>query len=277
MNVHTVRGAAGVKLHVREWGNPAGHPILFIHGWSQSHLCWLKQQDGALPDEFRLVAFDLRGHGMSDAPLDATQYTDGDKWADDVAAIIDQLALGRPTLVGWSYGGFVILDFIRKHGQSRIAGINLVGTTALLGEKGWPFVGPGFLENAPAACEADLPTNIAAMRKFVRALFARPISQEDFETMLAFNMVVQPSVRAFLIQRELDFTPVLQGVEVPVLVTHGRSDRHVLPTMADCIRSHCRTVEVSLYDDVAHAPFLEEPERFNRELAGLARSARGTR
>jgi pimeloyl-ACP methyl ester carboxylesterase len=273
MTVHTVRGAAGVELHVREWGNPTGIPILLIHGWSQNHLCWMKQQESGPLDEFRIVAFDLRGHGMSDAPLDAGQYTDGDKWADDVAAIIEQLALGRPVLVGWSYGGFVILDFIRKHGQSGIAGINLVGAPVLLGEKAMPFIGPGFLENAPAACGADLPTSIAAMRRFIHALFAKPLADDDFEVVLAFNMVVPPSVRAFLIQRELDFTPVLERIEVPVLVTHGRSDRHVLPTMADRIRSHCRTAEISLYDGVGHAPFLEEPERFNRELAALARSA----
>jgi non-heme chloroperoxidase len=36
MKVHTVQGATGVKLHVREWGSPAGIPILLIHGWSQS-------------------------------------------------------------------------------------------------------------------------------------------------------------------------------------------------------------------------------------------------
>ena len=90
---------------------PAGLPILLIHGWSQSLLCWTKQYEGELQDQFRLVAVDLRGHGMSEMPLEAEQYVDSDKWADDVAAIIDQLTLDKPILVGWSYGGFVISDY----------------------------------------------------------------------------------------------------------------------------------------------------------------------
>ena len=89
---------------MREWGQADGPPILFIHGWSQNHLCWAKQYESALADEFRLVAYDLRGHGMSEAPLEPEHYTDGELWADDVAAIIDQLGLDRPVLVGWSYG-----------------------------------------------------------------------------------------------------------------------------------------------------------------------------
>ena len=68
---HTVEGGGGLRLHVREWGRPDGPPILLIHGRSQNHLCWAPQYDSALADEFRLVAFDLRGHGMSEAPLDA--------------------------------------------------------------------------------------------------------------------------------------------------------------------------------------------------------------
>jgi non-heme chloroperoxidase len=258
---------------VREWGKPSGVPILLIHGWSQSLLCWTKQNEGELQDQFRVVAVDLRGHGMSEAPLEAEQYVDGDKWADDVAAIIDQLTLDKPILVGWSYGGFVISDYVRKHGQNKIAGINFVGAAVALGEKASPFVGPGFQENVPAACEADLPTNIAAMRSFLRALVAEPMSADDFEVALGFNMVVHPQVRAFLIQRELDFVPIVEGIEVPVLVTHGRSDTLVLPAMADLIREHCKTAQTSWYDGVGHAPFLEEPERFNRELARFAKKA----
>ena len=81
MKIHTVHGATGVKLHVREYGRPTGVPILLIHGWSQSHLCWSKQYESALKDDLRMVALDLRGHGMSDAPAEADQCTDGDKWA----------------------------------------------------------------------------------------------------------------------------------------------------------------------------------------------------
>lgn len=276
MKVHTVTVAGGVNLHVREWGKPAGVPILLIHGWSQNQLCWIKQYESELQDEFRIVALDLRGHGMSDAPLQAEQYTDGDRWADDIAAIIDQLTLDRPILVGWSYGGFIISDYVRKHGQQKIAGVNFVGAAVVMGARAFgPLIGPGFLENAPGACELDLPTNIAAIRKFLRACIVKPISQDDFEVVLAFNMVVHPKVRAFLVRRELDFAPVLESIAVPVLVTHGRSDTVVLPAMGDYIVNHCKAAEASWYDGVGHTAFLEEPERFNRELARFAKKAHG--
>ena len=87
----------GLSLHVREWGNPSGTPILFLHGWSQSHLAWARQSDSDLADDFRLVACDLRGHGMSETPRDAEHYTQGQRWADDVAAILGELDLDRPS------------------------------------------------------------------------------------------------------------------------------------------------------------------------------------
>jgi non-heme chloroperoxidase len=274
MKIHSVKGAAGVNLHVREYGNPAGIPVLLIHGWSQNHLCWSRQYASPLGDDLRLIAFDLRGHGMSDAPAAADQYTDGDKWADDIAAIIDQLALDRPVLVGWSYGGCIISDYLRRNGQDRISGINFVAGAVVLGPKAFgPLIGPGFLENAPDACQNDLPTNIAAIRKFLRACIVKPIAQNDFEEILAFNMAVKPSVRGAMAQRELDFAPVLDGISLPVLVTHGRSDSVVLPAMSEYILSHCRTARPSWYDGVGHAPFLEEPQRFNDELKRFALGA----
>src|SRR5262245_22069387 len=99
MKIHSVKGGAGINLNVREYGSPSGIPILFIHGWSQSHLCWSKQFESSLRNDAQMIAVDLRGHGMSDAPVELDQYTDGDKWADDVEAVIDELALDRPILV----------------------------------------------------------------------------------------------------------------------------------------------------------------------------------
>ena len=275
MKIHDVTGGGGVRLHVREWGEKAAPPILLIHGWSQNHLCWIRQFQSALQEECRLVAFDLRGHGMSDAPMDPGQYTDGDKWADDVAAIIDRLALDKAVLVGWSYGGFVIADYLRKYGQQNVAAIDLVSAAVVLGPKAFgPLIGPGFLEYAPGAFAPDLPTNIAAIRKFLRCCFAKPVPQDDFELALAFNMTVPAKVRGFLTARELDCGPVLDEINVPTLVTHGRADSVVLPAMGEYTLAHCKTAKGSWYEGVGHAPFLEEPERFNRELRQLATTAR---
>ena len=169
MKVHAVRGGGGLRLHVREWGKADGPPILFIHGWSQNHLAGPGSTIARSPSEFRLVAYDLRGHGMSEAPTEPGHYTDGKLWADDVAAIIEELRLDRPVLVGWSYGGFVICDYVRAFGQERIAAINFVEGAVKLGEAAFgTLIGPGFLDHFVGATADDLPTNIAAMRSFVR-------------------------------------------------------------------------------------------------------------
>jgi pimeloyl-ACP methyl ester carboxylesterase len=270
MKSHTARGAAGVKLHVREWGDPSGTPIVFVHGWSQSHLCWARQVESELADEFRLIAFDLRGHGMSDAPREPEAYA-GDAWALDVAAVLEVLSLERPILVGWSYGGYVICDYLRKFGDRELAGIDFVAAGVVLGPKAFgALIGPGFLEYAPDCCAPDLATNVAAARSFLRTCLPAATA-EDFESSLAAMMVVRPDVRAALISRELDFTSVLEALAVPVLVSHSRAETVVLPAMGQLILDRCPTARASWYEGAGHAPFLEAPDRFNAELAAFAR------
>jgi len=275
MQRHSVRGGAGLQLHVREWGQQDGAPILFIHGWSQNHLCWAKQYESELADEFRLIAFDLRGHGMSEAPLAPEHYTDSKRWADDVAAIIEQLHLEHTVLVGWSYGAFVICDYLRAYGEDRVAAVNFVEGVVRLDESAFgTLIGPGFVDHFVGATTDDLPTNIATMRSFVRTCIAKPVADDDLETAVCWNIVVPPPIRAHLAARQLDYDDVLRTMNVPVHVTHGRADTVVLPAMADHICATCPTARASWYDGVGHVPHLEEPGRFNHELAELTRRVR---
>jgi len=275
MKTHTVRGGGGLQLHVREWGNADGPPILFIHGWSQNHLCWDKQYESALRDEFRLVAYDLRGHGMSEAPLGAERYTDGKLWADDLEAIIGQLGLERLVLVGWSYGAFVICDYARAYGQDRIAAVNFVEGAVKLGEAAFgTLIGPGFLDHFADATADDLPTNIRGMRAFLNACLAKPLPADDFETALCWNIIVAPRIRASLAARQIDGDDVLRTLMVPLLVTQGRADTVVLPAMAEHVLATCPTAEASWYEGVGPLPHMQEPERFNRELTALTRRVR---
>ncbi len=275
VKMYTVTGGGGLRLHVREWGNSDGTPIVLIHGWSQSHLCWQRQVESSLRDEFRLVAFDLRGHGMSDAPLQAQHYTHAGLWGYDLAAIIDELRLERPVLVGWSYGAFVICDYIRAHGQDRVGAIDFVAGAVKLGEAAFgTLIGPGFLDHFVDATADDLPTNIRGMRGLVSAFSSAPLPIADTETLLAASMTVPPRIRTNLAARDIDCDDVLGALGVPLLVTQGRADTIVLPAMAEHILAVCPAAEASWYDRCAHVPHLEEPERFNRELAALARRAR---
>jgi pimeloyl-ACP methyl ester carboxylesterase len=255
---------------VGRWAADPVHPRLVAE-----HLCWARQYESTLTDEFRIVAYDLRGHGMSEAPLEAEHYTDGELWADDVAVIIDELGLQRPMPVGWSYGAFVICDYVRRYGQDRLAAINFVEGAVKLGESAFgTLIGPGFLDHFVDAISDDLETNIQAMRSFVRACVARPMADDDLETAVCWNIVVPASIRANLAARELDYDDVLRALDVPLLVTQGRADTVVLPAMAEHVLATCPTAKASWYDGVGHVPHMEEPERFNRELAELIRRAR---
>jgi pimeloyl-ACP methyl ester carboxylesterase len=266
---HDLRGGGGLRLHVREWGNPQGPPIVFVHGWSQCQLCWSRQTAGTLADDFRLVTFDLRGHGMSEQPLEPEHYTDARLWAEDLNAVIELLAPDRPVVVAWSYGGYVVTDYLRAYGEDAIAAVDLVGG-AVLRTPGFDHIGPGLLENAGDACGPDLPTSIAAIQRFLRACTVKPLGAEDWNAALCWNMVVPPEVRGALFAREIDADDVLSDLSVPVLVTHGRADAIVLPSMAEHVLATCRTATASWYDDIGHLPFVEDPARFDRELRELA-------
>jgi non-heme chloroperoxidase len=267
---HEILGGGGVRLHAREWGNPGGPALLFIHGWSQSDLCWLNQVRADLASAFRIVTFDLRGHGLSEKPPEPERYADRQLWADDVAAVIDQTGLEQPILVAWSYGGYIVADYLRAYGDARIGAVNLVGAAVILKPPAFDHIGPGFLDNAPDMCVPDQATNIAATRRFLRACTSRPLDDDEMAAAVAWNMAVPPEVRGALLSRELDGSALLASISVPVLVTHGQDDAIVRPSMAEHTLSVCPAATVSWYHDVGHMPFWEASDRFDRELADLA-------
>src|SRR4029453_6401033 len=144
---HRVAGGTGVALHVEETGNPEGRPALFMHGFSQSRLARDRQLRSDLGHDLRLVAMDLRGHGLSEKPRDA--YADPSAWAADIHAVVTALGLERQIFCGWSYGGVVIADYLRSHGERSVSGIVLVGAISRLGDPVMPFLGEDFVATLP--------------------------------------------------------------------------------------------------------------------------------
>jgi pimeloyl-ACP methyl ester carboxylesterase len=274
---YSVTGGGGVTLHARESGNPDGPAIVFVHGWSQCDRCWGRQLEGPLAATFRLITFDNRGHGMSDKPSEPGSYTDELLWADDLAAVIDGTGVERPIVVGWSYGGFIVTDYARAHGDGAIAGIVLVGGAVQLKPPTFDHLGPGLLTNAQEMCLPDLGASIAATRRFLRACTARPLDTDTWESALCWNMAVPPQIRGALIAREIDGDDVLTSLSVPTLVIQGLNDEIVLPSMARHVLESCPTAVASWYEEVGHMPFVEAAERFDGELATFVESALSAR
>lgn len=274
MRTHTVEGGAGLRLHVRDYGPVEAPPILLIHGWSQHHLCWSKQFESPLASRFRLVAMDLRGHGQSEAPLDAENYTRGGLWADDIAGVIGALDLVSPILVGWSYGGLIIGDYLRVYGDDDLAAVNLVCAAVGIGPS-WsgPLIGSDFVEYAPLAASEDQVVALTAVHALLHRMFVGQVSPDDLEMAAGWSMLTPPAVRGHMISREEDFLPDFARATKPLLVTFGSADTVVLPAMATAIQKHCPRCQVSEFRGLGHVPFIEDAARFNFELAQLADAA----
>jgi non-heme chloroperoxidase len=271
MRAISVKASDGLKIAGCECGNPAGQEIIFIHGFSQSSLSWLRQlTNDKLSRDFRMVAYDLRGHGASDKPFEREKYAQDQQWADDLATVIAAVGMKRPVLVGWSYGGRVISDYLRVHGPDRVAGINFVAAVTKSADSS--FYGPG-IKHLVGMQSDDLASNIAATRAFLRACFEKQPSADEFETMLAYNMVVPAQVRAAVGARTSNPGDLLHSLLLPALVTHGTRDQVILPAFGEFTASALPSAQRSFYDGIGHSPFFEDAPRFNEELAAFVRAA----
>jgi len=97
------------------------------------------------------------------------------------------------------------------------------------------------------------------------------LSSEEIETALCWTMIVPPKIRLALVTRDLNNDDILRGLNIPVLISQGRSDTLVLPAMGEHILRTCAGATVTWYDSIGHLPFLEAPDRFNQELAEFTR------
>src|SRR5688572_20983782 len=104
-----------IRLNVIEKGR--GTPLLLVHGYPLDHSMWRGQIDG-FADEFRVIAPDLRGFGLSDVTPGTVTM---EQMADDLAALLDALAIQGPVVFcGLSMGGYVAWQFALRH-RARLA------------------------------------------------------------------------------------------------------------------------------------------------------------
>lgn len=267
-----------VPLCVAEAGNPAGYPLVFIHGFSQSHAVFARQFSSALAQEFRLLALDMRGHGCSGKPWATEAYASPRPWAGDIAALLAAKQVERPILVGWSAGGYWSLDFVREHGAAAIAGLVMAGSHGGL---------------IPTADDAQVRERAAAMRKanleypldpvrtlelsdqFVARMAAQPLPPDLARVMHAGTLMLPAYARQAMTSRDMDNADLAPRLDIPVLFILGAADHVVAPAALQALATRLPAAQVRIYADTGHSAFAEQPEQFNRDLAEFARRVSG--
>ena len=258
MNSQKITGGGGVQLHLVEAGNPNGRPLLFIHGLSQSWRAWSRQIFSDLADDYRLVAMDIRGHGLSDKPREG--YGDSRLWADDVNAVIQTLGLDHPILSGWSYGPLIMLDYIRHYGEDGISGMQFVGGVTKLGsEEAMSVLSPEFINLVPGFFSTDVEESVRALESLIRLCLYEEPAAEELYLMLGYNVSVPP----------YDLMPKLRK---PVLITYGANDAVVKQSVIEQQMSSLANSQVQIMANAGHAPFWDDAPTFNQRLRAFAQS-----
>jgi peroxiredoxin len=249
----------GVELHVRERGD--GPPIVIVPGWGCTTRYFERQLEG-LSRHARVVVLDPRGQGESEKTRRGQRMG---RVAHDVHDVLKALDLHDVTLLGWSLGASVVLHHVELFGRERVARIGLIGGGArLINRRGWT---DGFVDPAAAdAWRAGLEEQFATVAGgIVPQFFHRPPPPDELELLTAETLKTAPADGAAAMTWDCinqDFVDLLPFVAQPALVVLGRHDT-IVPVGNAEVFAQIPDVRIEIFEDSGHAPFIEEPGRFN--------------
>ncbi|UQN10251.1 3-oxoadipate enol-lactonase [Deinococcus sp. QL22] len=260
----------GVTLHVRRTGAPhASRTLVFLNSLGSDARIW-DAVAAALSDSCRVLQYDQRGHGLSDAP--PGPYTLRDH-AEDLAALLGACGVRRAVLVGVSVGGMIAQEFAARY-PARVEGLVLVGTGTKIGEAA--------LWNARiAAAEAGDLARIAPdalSRWFTPAFFeTRPAEARGY-----LNMLSRTSPHGYAgtcaALRDADLGQQTARLTVPAVVLCGEHDRSTPPELGRAL-AEALGAPFHLIPGAAHIPSVEQPQsvtsHLRQFLATLPQAASG--
>lgn len=250
----------GVRLHYRDLGE--GKPLVFfpiMNAWNYQVL--------DLADRHRCVLVDLRGTGESDKPF--SDYT-LEEYCADLEALIGVLDLSDVTLVGWSMGGAVALQYVLDfNDENRVSRLVMVGAAAPRFKRTDTEPWGMDEETATEALEGarrSYPETLAGLRDIA---FHRTDLEATAEWLKdeALEMPAYTVYRLFKTLFDLDLRDRLDEVDVPTLVLHGRHEQTADPRWAEYMADRIDGAELVWFEDSAHYPMVEEPDKLSAEIA----------
>jgi pimeloyl-ACP methyl ester carboxylesterase len=259
--------AAGLRIGFEQQGH--GQPLVLLHGIPGDARVWRRQLDD-LADEFMVVAWDAPGCGQSSDPNGPFGVTEV---ATCLADFVEVLDLGRPHVLGLSWGSGVALELYR------IAPTLPRSLVLASGYAGWA----GSLPVDVVAQRLDAYLTAArtppneALRDWRRGLFSPSAPAEIVDEAMAIASEFHPDSLSALARSfaETDLRAVLPAIQVPTLVLHGDADTRSPLNVGHALHTAIPGSQLAVLPGVGHVSNIEAPQSFNAEVRRFLQSVAG--
>jgi non-heme chloroperoxidase len=272
----TITTQDGTQIYYKDWG--AGQPVVFSHGWPLSSDSWEAQMLFLADNGYRCIAHDRRGHGRSSQPWNGNEM---DTFADDLAELIETLALKDVVLIGFSMGGGEVARYIGRHGTRRLAKAALISAVPPLMLKtaanpgGLPLEKFDEIRQDALADRSQLYQDIASGPFFGANRPGAKVSQGMIDSfwlqgMQAGHKNTFDCIKAF---SETDFTEDLKRFDVPTLIIHGDDDQ-IVPIGAAALNSAklVKNAILKIYPGAPHGLADTHKDQLNADLFAFLKS-----
>lgn len=235
--------------------------IIFIHGFPLNNSMWDMQVE-ALKDQYRVVAYDVRGHGNTDP---GTYDFSIEQFAVDLINFMDAIRIEKAILCGLSMGGYIALNAVNAY-RERFDALILCDTQCMA--------------DTPEAKEKRMKS-IAVIREnglelyaneSLNNLFAPESLSAGIEEIAAVKMMIMKTSEKSLISTihaladRKDTCSKLPDIEIPVLIIAGKEDKITPPSVAQKMHVMIKASVLCIIEHAGHLSNLENPDEFNRQL-----------
>lgn len=254
--------ANGIRVNVMLSGNRSGPVVMMSHALATALDLWWPQL-AALEPQFKVLRYDTRGHGASDAPEGA--YTLA-QLADDAVAVMDACDIEAVHWVGISMGGMVGQTVALNH-AARLRSLVLCDTAAVIPPEAQALwqqrIEKARVNGMAALAEETLE------RWFTPPYLAKgPPSVRRIR-----DMILSTPVSGFIgcseAIRRLDFLDRLGGIRLPTLIIVGEQDPGTPVVNSEAIHSRIQNSRLEIIPSAAHLCNVEQSTTFNQSLIGF--------
>lgn len=243
----------GVNIYYEDHGT--GPAVLLSHGYSATTRMWAGQVE-ALKDRYRVITWDMRGHGQSDSPDDPKAYSEA-ATVDDIAGILNHLGIDKAVIGGLSLGGYMSLAFNLAH-PSMVRALMLFDT------------GPGYKN--PVGREGWNVTAVKRAETFeAKGLDALGGSAEVRVSQHRSAQGLAHAARGMLAQFDSRIIQSLEHIAVPTLVLVGEKDQPFLGA-TDYMANKIPGCTKVMIPEAGHAANLDQPAAFNAAVEAFLAS-----